>query len=314
MVERIIDPPSLPYDMAKSLGQIHTVNIRDTVSTAPGPRTNIDLAGELTSQLQHMVRAGNSFKVVGIDMSLAADGTLGGGQVTGYFRYYAPTRGRCQAFRNAFTAMREAMKLQGINMTANHQYDFRAPLNDHVDSNNVFRNQASLDGTNGLTLGPAGSGALDYSIFGVYNKSVLPVTNASTPAGDLFASGFNTMGVQTTPTDFVLNDTAIYSGNADEASIEYEEIPFMLSWTPDTTDIATMFEWRPDPALYTSILSGQLQMFIEEINLDGGAPGIDVDIAVHVAGWKSIMGSPDRKKKRTAKKSSSKKSSSKKKE
>ncbi len=290
--------------MAKSLGQIHTVNIFDTITNAPGARTNIDLPGNLTTQLQHMVRAGNTFKVVGIDMSLATQGTLGGGQITGHFRYFAPTRGRCEAFRTAFAAMRQAMKLQGIDMRTNEQYDFRAPLNDHQDSSNTFRNQASLDGTNGMTLGLAASGSGDYSIFAKHNESVNPVNAAST--SDLFPAGWNTMGVQTTPTDFVLNDEALWTGNSNYASTDYEEIPFMLSWTPDTTDIATSLEWRPDPALYVSILSGQLQMYVEEINLDGGAPGIEVEIAVHVAGWKSVMGSPDKRKKSSKKKSSKK--------
>lgn len=293
--------------MPKSLGQIHTVNIRDQVGTAPGPRTNIDLPGALTEQLQHMIRAGNNFKVVGIDVGLSSATTLGGGQLSGHFRYYAPTKGRCKAFRTAFVAMRNAMKLQGISMHSNALYDFRAPLNDHVDASNTFRNQASLDGTNGLTLGLSTAGSADYSIFGVHNKSVVNTT-AGVAAGDLFNPGFNTMGVQGTPTDFVLNDAAIYSGNSDEASTEFEMIPFVLSWTPDTTDIATNFQWRPDPALYTSILCGQLQMYVEEINLDGGASQIEVDIAVHVAGWKSIMSDPSKKSRR---KSSSKKKSTK---
>ena len=297
--------PVIPYNMPKSLGQIHTVNIFDEITTAPGPRTNIDLAGNLTSQLQHMVRAGNSFKVVGLDMSLASSTTLGGGQITGHFRYYAPTKGRCEAFRTAFAAMRTAMKLQGIDLRTNKQYDFRAPLNDHVDSRNTFRNQASLDGTNGMTLGLSTAGSGDYSIFSKYNESVNPVDAA--PAADLFAEGWNTMGVQNSPTDFVLNDEAIWTGNSDSASTEFEKIPFMLSWTPDTSDIATMFQWRPDPALYTSVLCGQLQMYVEEINLDGSATDIEVEIAVHVAGWKSIMGNPDTKKRRSRRMTSSKK-------
>lgn len=292
--------------MAKSLGQIHTVNIFDEITTAPGPRTNIDLPGNLTSQLQHMVRAGNSFKVVGIDMALASSTTLGGGQLTGHFRYYAPTKGRCEAFRTAFAAMRQAMKLQGIDIRTNEQYDFRVPLNDHTDSRNVFRNQASLDGTNGMILGLSTTGSGDYSVFEKHNQSVNPQNAAAT--GDLFPAGWNTMGVQATPTDFVLNDEALWTGNTNYASTEFEKIPFMVSWTPDTTDLATMFQWRPDPALYTSILGGQLQMFVEEINLDGGATDIEVEIAIHVAGWKSIMGSPDKKRgTRKAKRSRSKK-------
>ena len=113
--------------MAKSLGQIHTVNVSDNITSAPGPRTNIDLPGLLTNQLNHMVRAGNYMKVVGIDMGLATGGTTGGGQLTGHIRYYAPTRGRCEAFKGAFRDMANVMKAQGISMRDNMQYDFRAP-------------------------------------------------------------------------------------------------------------------------------------------------------------------------------------------
>ncbi len=56
--------------MAKSLGQIHTANFfRSTIATS-GTVVNCDLPGALTEQLQNLVRAGNYFKVVGIDMSL----------------------------------------------------------------------------------------------------------------------------------------------------------------------------------------------------------------------------------------------------
>jgi hypothetical protein len=66
---------------AKSLGQIHTVNNFYPVS-ASGDLMNIDLPGQLTDQLQRMVRCGNYFKIVGIDMTLDTVGTNGGGQVT----------------------------------------------------------------------------------------------------------------------------------------------------------------------------------------------------------------------------------------
>ena len=61
--------------MAKSLGQIHTANfLVPAVVTNSGPRTNahlIDLAGELSNQLQTMVRQGNYFKIVGIDAKVS---------------------------------------------------------------------------------------------------------------------------------------------------------------------------------------------------------------------------------------------------
>lgn len=287
--------------MAKELGQIHTVNFYNVIdpSTPESLICNYDVSGELSSQLSRMVRQGNFFKLVGLDMNLSAVGTLGGGQLTGFIRYFSPTRGRCQAYRSAFAAMRNAMKLQGINMTENPAYDFRVGFNgDGITTNGAtILTQASLDGNNVLNLVDRDN----PSVFGVHNEGVT-ATISDVPTGDLFGAGFNTMGVQTTATDFVLNDGALWTGSEDTADEEWENIPFMMSWTPDTTDIATQFQFRPDPALYLAIMTGQLQVYIEEINLDGGASELELTSAVHIAGWKSIMGDPDKKHRRSHRK------------
>ncbi len=296
---------------AKELGQIHVVNYRQSTSEleTPGTLLNIDLPGQLTSQLQRMVRAGTYHKVVGIDVGLDTVGTIGGGQITGHFRYFAPTQGRCEAFRGAFKAMKGTMKNQGITTITNKMYDFRAPLNDIAAANGEFPNRATLDGTNGLAL--YHTTEAKSSIFNVHNRSVQPGQELP-DVGDLFGTGFDTL-LQSggSATDFVLNDTVPFTGNSHIANTEYEKIPFMLSWTPDSTDISTVWQWRPDPALFLAVLCGQLQMVIEEINLDGTPTpdGLNVEVAVMVSGWKSIMGNPSRKSKR---KSSSKKRGSKK--
>ena len=99
--------------MAKSLGQIHTLNYEFSVASA-GSKEQLDLSGELSKQLQHHVRQGNYFKVVGVDMNVTELGGSGegGGQVTGFLDYYNPTRGRCEAYRSAFAAMRNAMEIK----------------------------------------------------------------------------------------------------------------------------------------------------------------------------------------------------------
>ena len=211
--------------MPKSLGQIHQADFQ-MITSSNGDRFNLDLPGKLTEQLQTLVRCGTYHKVVGIDMNLTAVGTVGGGQVTGKILYYAPTRGRCEAFRNAFAAMKDQMKIQGINMHENKLYDFRAPLNSVGD--NSFPNQATLDGETGLALYNVNNEGA--SIFGVHNKSVRPIVGDMEP-GDLFAGGFNTLLDPEAATDFVLNDTALYTGNEMNASLDYQEIPFSLSYT-----------------------------------------------------------------------------------
>jgi len=294
--------------MPKSLGQIHTVNKKVSLplQIVPGtevPIADIDLPGELTGQLQRMVRAGNFFKTVGIDMNLTLEGDANRDYtVSGYIRYYAPTRGRCEAFRGAFRTQAEQMTMQGISMRENKLYDFKTPINDAVTG---FPNQATLDGTTGLCLNYPGN--LGASVFGVHNASVRPVYEGS----DVFDEGFNTLLQTRAGTDFVLNDVAPYTGNEMIADTSYETIPFSLTYSTEETDTtfgsnSNIFQWRPDPALYLAVLCGQFQIVL--IDADSGGEVIpfpaDLNVSVMVSGWKSIMGNPD--KKRSSKKSSKK--------
>ncbi len=291
--------------MPKSLGQIHTVNFRQEITgSMPSDAILVDIPGQLTEQLQTLVRCGTYQKVVGIDMSLDTVGTTGGGQISGRIRYYAPTRGRCAAFRSAFQAMKEQMKNQGVTTISNKLYDFRAPINNNSHLSGNFDNQATLDGNQGLALFDSGKPGL--SIFDVHNRNVEPTFTGA--AGDMFAPGFDTLLQSSTGTDFVLNDRIPYSGNRDTASTKYEEIPFMMSWTPDSSDLSIDWQWRPDPALFLAVLCGQMSVIIEEMELDGGnTSGLNLNVAFMVSGWKSIMGNPDRKRSKSKKKTSSKK-------
>ncbi len=95
---------------AKELGQIHTVKDNSSITLGDqglnGTR-RIDLSGLLSAKLQRLVRQGNYFKLVGIDISVTPNvtGPADGASISGYFRYYTPTKGRCAAFRHAFKAM-----------------------------------------------------------------------------------------------------------------------------------------------------------------------------------------------------------------
>lgn len=292
--------------MAKSLGQIHTTNFSLTRIEQDSQQAYLDLSAELSKTLQHHVRQGNYFKVVGIDMTLTDNGNDDtGGQISGFLEYYAPTRGRCEAYRAAFAAMRKTMSLQGISMSKDSDYDFRvsfddANLADLIDVNGEYtllRNRATLDGTNQLCL--AGSAQAEADVFGVHNASLSPLSTA-TPN---FQTGFNVMGVQNTPTDFVFGEANLgYTGNENFAESTPERIPFQLSYTPGSTDISVSMEWRPDPALYIAMAFGQIRFVIDELDLDSQGAALNLDIAVHIAGWKSIMGSPDKPKRLMSKK------------
>lgn len=287
---------------SKELGQIHSVVDNATLTSAAVGTVarRVDLADELTQQLQRMVRQGNFFKLVGVDLAIRPNVSSpvagDGGTLNGYIRYYTPTRGRCAAFRGAFKAMADQMKMQGISMRDNHGYDFRVALSNIAAGPNI-RNQASLDGTNGLSLySPGVPGA---SIFEVHNSGVKPNQSDSAVGVDQFSEGYDTvLQSGAGKTDFVLNDQVMFTYNEDFASTEFQEIPFQLVYSYGSTNTSTLsFQWRPDPALYVAVMTGNLEIVVNDMDLSGSATALILESTFYVAGWKSIMGSPDKKKK-----------------
>ncbi len=292
--------------MAKELGMIHTINksydiLGAAENSTPFLLAKVDVPGELTEQLQRTVRAGCYYKTVGIDIALGLDQDLTqSATVAGSIRYYAPTKGRCEAFRGAFKAMADQMQIQGISMRDNPLYDFRVPLTNTVPlASGTFPNQATLDGTTGLAFNDTATDGV--GVFQVHNSGVRPQYDGT--ATDAFSTGFRTLlDGGTTRTDFVLNDTVPFTGNHNIASTDYESIPFqlVLSTDPNVSTTST-FQFRPDPALYIAVLSGQFEIIIDDFDIGSlgvGLNKVQLDIAVMVSGWKSIMGNPDKKKAR----------------
>jgi hypothetical protein len=281
---------------SKELGMLHSVNFSQNLSSTTSTVTyNHDLAGQLTEQLQRMIRQGNYFKIAGIDMGLqVADSSSTANlaaTVSGNLRYYAPTRGRCEAYRGAFKAMAEAMKVQGITMRDNKFYDFRVPLRDtSLYANTVpFANGATFNGVDEIAMNKTAPNG----VFSVHNESVQPIQTSAT-----FSEGFGVFG--SAGNSWVLNPaTQGYEGNHMIADDEFEEIPFQLSLDNTSTqaNASTLtWQWRPDPALYLAILAGQFELEITDTRIEGDA-GAEVALVVtySVAGWKSIMGNPDKK-------------------
>lgn len=287
--------------MAKSLGMIHTVNklLRlDATSTIDRPYL-IDAPQELSEQLQRMIRSGQTFKLVGVDIGLGDDyfATEDAGAVSGHIEYYTPTKGRIGAWKQGYNAVRTAMKLNGIR--PNKLYDFRVPITNPntVVNPNEFINMASLDGTLGaIYLEGAAVEPTDRSLFEIHNDNLAVVANAP---------NFNTgMGIYDTvagtPSDFVLNEAVPFTGNVMHAELERESIPFQLSWGEGQATLS--FQWRPDPALYVSILLGQFLVYIDEVQAEPGWEA-DMSLAFHIAGWKSIVGGKKRGRRKSKSKS-----------
>lgn len=295
--------------MAKSLGQIHTVNY--TLSgSSDGDRFLIDLPGELSNQLQHMVRMCSSFKVVGIDVTMTDPFSAEGAQsLVGELQYYAPTRGRVLALREAYHAVMRAMRIKGIKPQNNLNYDFRPPLEplDNYINGSSFLNAASIQfDTNTLAFVEL---AIEnnpgfQTVFDIWNAQLQPRQTAAVS----FSTGYDVVlggetqglgGTSTSP-DFVLNEGEyLDSVGGHHASTEYETIPFMVT-NSDGESAALVTNWRPDPALYLSVLMGQLGVLVNEyIDEANSGSFYELQVAVHVAGWKSVMS--DRKRRRSKK-------------
>lgn len=271
--------------MAKSLGQIHTVNLKQIYSNA-GDQALVDLPGQLSAQLQHMVRNNNIFKLVGIDIS--ASDSVGTGAttgVTGKIQYFAPTRGRIDAIKDAYKATRNAMHVQGINVSGNLNYDWRAPISDPATMLNgaTYFNRASLEGGLDLCLHDPPAGA--QGVFEVYNANIQPAQTAVVAFDSGFAVFGSTEDYVTTPGEYLNAGGDLF---ADE---DLEEIPFSVVYSDAATGATQDFEWRPDPALYLAILTGQLIVRAEQVTDTGAGSFVTLDMAFHVAGWKSFMGS-----------------------
>lgn len=295
--------------MPKSLGQIHTTKFNyETQDTSLGESKAFlcDNSARLSTQFNRNIRMMQSYKWVGADLvvqlpeNIHPFGTESTSvQVKGRMRYFAPTKGRCQALRDAYNQFRTMAKAQGVNPGKNRLFDFRViprpeadyTINaDAVNVGEVLVNLTTLDNTNPLVMTGGASGV---SVFDTYNENVRPRSSTVVPGS--FSSGLDTWQ-SGTQTDFVVNEGLIQSGNPDEADVEFEEIPFVLTY--DSVDPRSMsLQWRPDPALYVSVLGGFVEIVLDEITATGatgGLPinGVEVDIAMHWAGWKSIVQPP----------------------
>ena len=293
--------------MAKSLGLIHTTKWNYEVgagATGDAAAFLCDGSAALSTQFNRNIRMMQTYKLVGADLVVNVpenSPTLGSDRmiVKGRLRYFQPTKGRCQALRTAYQQFKETARQQGVDVSKNKLFDFRViprALANYTANiigipNNPILNTSTINGTDELTMtGPVATAAFDS-----YNAGVAP-TDATVTGAD-FASGLETqLGLATgSQTDFVLNEGTIQSGNANIADTDMEDIPFELAY--DTTARrVTQVQWRPDPALYVSVLGGFVEIVLDEITADG-APlgdneGVEMEVALHWAGWKSIVRPP----------------------
>lgn len=313
--------------MPKSLGQIHTCSYNyegiALTDITDGRAFLCDASGSLSTQFNRNIRMMQSYKWVGADLVVQLPESINpiGTETTevsvkGRMRYFAPTKGRCNALRDAYQQFRESARQQGVNPSNNKLFDFRVlprnitnyPMNDTGSNDHPIYNTTTLDGINPLSM--IEGAAISTECFSSYNLGVAP--EDTTVSSSDFASGLRTqLGVLATQTDFVLNEGLIQSGNHLIADVQMEEIPFVLTF--DGLDKRTSsLQWRPDPALYVSVLGGFVEIVLDEIKADGaggvgGVEGFEIDVAMHWAGWKSIVRAPGKSRSSSKKKKGGKK-------
>ena len=285
--------------MPKSLGQIHTVSFNYESSALVTGATNAhlcDVAGKLTKQFNRQIRHMCNYKVVGIDLVAQLPDTLPFDSdrviCKGRLRYMQPTKGRCDAMRTAYQQLRAEMKTRGIDPKDNKGYDFRVlpRAQSNYPHNLVYDTEAltNLAAFNTIPLAMTDNGGAGFEVFDNHNANVLPTITTQT-----FSTGLLVQGE--TANDFVANEGIISQGNPNYADVEMEDIPFELAYD-STARRVTQFNWRPDPALYLSIMTGQVEIVLDEITSGGATvpqiPGIEIDCAIHVAGWKSFVRTP----------------------
>lgn len=305
-------------------GMLHTLSygVGFDADLGNGEVAILDLSAELTRKMQRMVRQGQIFKLVGIDMAMQDKTDNEDGQATGYFQYMLPTKGRCDAWRTAFFAVQKWRKIQGI--PANYNYDFRIGFNDVYndptgyslqtrrapfgtgdDAGQTIPNQAFLeiasngDGQGLCMISPTANSAT--SIFDVHNLGIEYNDGATAPSfGYGWTPYFPTSNVQ--DMDFVINEHALLVTNPkgpQYASLIPDTIPWSVAYADKSTDGAVQtWKWRPVTGEYVPIMLGLLELHVDDVS---NADKMSIIINIHLAGWKPILQRKKRRKSRRRK-------------
>ena len=305
---------------------IHTVDFDITAglaATSTGLPILLDIPAELTRKTNSMQRQGAGWHVGGIDITvhntdavpLGVAGTFT--QISGYLRYFTPTKGRVEAYKAAYDTWRETLSQAGV--TPNRFTDFRVtPMGTSNYANSVSGvdsqvypstpNLVSLDGARSLAcFSNAGQG---YEIFQNWNAQQAysePTTSQLQSTGLYSRTDANSGG----QTDFLLEEEVLMTGWNLNAETDYTEIPFVASF--DNENNVYSFHWDPSPNAYLSIMCGWLEIVLDEVVTDGdsalGAPLLEMSVSVDVLGCGRGYNSRSvqNKKAKSSRKSSSKK-------
>lgn len=299
-------------------GMVHTCSY-DWSGVSQGSFGLFDFSRTLTETLQQMVRQGNIFKLVGLDIAvLPDDGDEGEGGVAGVMRFFQPTLGRCQAWRSAFFATQKWRKIQGV--PHNYNYDFRLGFDSAPEAAEkgefgyptpnqawleYYASDDSEESPQGLYLINSAAANSNQSIFDVHNLGIDINDGEENPS---FGQGWTPYSpYQSTDEkidmDFVKHETPLLvmnpAGKAKYAQVRPEEIGFQVSWSADGGSAigggksTAAFQWRPVANEYLPVMCGLMEAQITDtVQTDADQTLI---LTFYISGWKPLVRSRRRK-------------------
>lgn len=290
-------------------GMIHTCDY-NWAEVEQGAFAVFDLSEQLTTTLQQMVRQGQIFKCVGIDIAVLPNSTgvdyVEAG-VAGVISYLSPTKGRCDAWRRAFFATQKWRKIQGV--SPNYQYDFRLGFDagpeiaGKLDFGEPIVNQAWLEyyaddssegSTQGLYLLNSYASESQQSIFDVWNLGIDYKDGLDTPT---FGQGWTPYSPYESTDDkiemdFVKNEKTLLVTNPKGpayAQLNTNDIAFSVSFTQDDDKgTSTLpYQFRPVSNEYIPIMCGLVGMQVSDTVQE--SDNQTLKITFYISGWKPIL-------------------------
>lgn len=291
-------------------GMVHTLSY-NWDAAEQGQYGNFDFSERLTETFQQMVRQGNIFKLVGIDIAVLPDSTATDqieAGAAGVLTFCTPTLGRCQAWRSAFYATQKWRKIQGV--PHNYNYDFRLGFDAAAEaqSKDYFgfptSNQAWLEyyadddseaTYQGLYLLNSQAANSQQSVFDVHNLGIDINDGEENPS---FGQGWTPYSPyesadEKVDMDFVKNERPILvlnpAGKAKYAQTRPEQIAWSCSWTQDDDKGTSTppYQWRPVANEYLPVMCGLMQAYITDTVQEGSNQTLI--FSFYIAGWTPLV-------------------------
>ena len=284
---------------------------------AGGDKFLMDVSEKLSSLYGRLIRQGQIFRIRDISCRIVNPNTLAQDEVmavSGKYVWYAPTKPRKEAWKNAFQSTMDARKRIGFK-TATDNYDFRIGFAEGYSTdvgigNAGVKMNAWLDSaTKELMMTHSND---EQNIFGVYNSMMAHVELP----GQLSYSGFGSpyqkdAGAALDVLDFVCNDADPFFVT-DQASTEAQTAPFMVSFTSlyesaaGATEDANSVTISDSTGYLGDTMCGLIGVYVDTTTIDDDTPQTQdwaLNVSIDVQSWSPILKRKRRRSKRGRRKS-----------